>query len=322
MKHIVIVGAGQIGSRHLQGIAKSEFPKKFTLVDPNLSTLEIAKNRFYEVVPKGEIDINAVQTLQEVSGEVDLGVICTPANIRAAIIKEFLELYNPKGLVLEKVLFQKLSEYDEIDQLLKSRDIPTWVNCARRLMPIYQELQPKFITAAKVNMHVSGNDLGLGCNGVHFLDLFAFLTGGPIEKLTNFALDPICVESKREGFKEFTGAVLGTSANHDSVTISSSKGLGEGCQISITSENERWVVSETNAGFSAVSLIGNKDGISSKLVAISDLATIYFDNLVKTGDSGLTKYEDSIKIHKPFLEVLIKHLNEGGDANWGHCPIT
>ena len=40
---VLIVGGGQIGSRHLQGALKSTHRLSITIVDPSLSSLELSK---------------------------------------------------------------------------------------------------------------------------------------------------------------------------------------------------------------------------------------------------------------------------------------
>ena len=43
--HIAIIGAGQIGSRHLQGLTKIKQSINITVIDPNPAALKMAKKR-------------------------------------------------------------------------------------------------------------------------------------------------------------------------------------------------------------------------------------------------------------------------------------
>ena len=45
MKKIVIIGAGQLGSRHLQGIAQSSFDIAIEVIEPYETSRETAKVR-------------------------------------------------------------------------------------------------------------------------------------------------------------------------------------------------------------------------------------------------------------------------------------
>jgi saccharopine dehydrogenase-like NADP-dependent oxidoreductase len=49
MNRILLVGAGQLGSRHLQGLARSENILEIHIVDPSEKNLEISISRFQEI---------------------------------------------------------------------------------------------------------------------------------------------------------------------------------------------------------------------------------------------------------------------------------
>ena len=68
-------------------------------------------------------------------------------------------------------------------------------------------------------MHVYGNDWGLACNGIHFLDLFTWLNGVDQISFNTNRLDHMVYESKREGFVEFYGNM---------------EGIAKGAQVQLT----------------------------------------------------------------------------------------
>ena len=49
-KTIVIVGAGQLGSRYLQGLSLCKIPLKIFIIDPNGNSLLTAKMRWNQAV--------------------------------------------------------------------------------------------------------------------------------------------------------------------------------------------------------------------------------------------------------------------------------
>ena len=51
MPTIVIIGAGGIGSRHLQSLSKIKIPLQIFVVDPILKALKIAKKMLEESIP-------------------------------------------------------------------------------------------------------------------------------------------------------------------------------------------------------------------------------------------------------------------------------
>ena len=56
MIHCAIIGAGQIGSRHLQALCQFEKPIRVDLVDPSDESLQTAQSRFEEVISSGKPD--------------------------------------------------------------------------------------------------------------------------------------------------------------------------------------------------------------------------------------------------------------------------
>jgi ornithine cyclodeaminase/alanine dehydrogenase-like protein (mu-crystallin family) len=46
MRQLVIVGAGNIGSRHLQALKLVKTPLKIHVIDPSMNALKISKERY------------------------------------------------------------------------------------------------------------------------------------------------------------------------------------------------------------------------------------------------------------------------------------
>jgi hypothetical protein len=64
------------------------------------------------------------------------------------------------------------------------RELPAWVNCARRYWPCWQYLhKDRFPLAAPVNFSVKGGLGSISSSTIHWLDLLSFMTGlnGPAD---------------------------------------------------------------------------------------------------------------------------------------------
>ena len=82
MKKILISGAGQIGSRHLQGLMKLNFPSKIYVVDPSIKSLALSESRLKEVKNIAPfIDVSFFSELPKL-GKIDLAIIATTSDIR------------------------------------------------------------------------------------------------------------------------------------------------------------------------------------------------------------------------------------------------
>jgi len=133
MKQVLIIGSGQLGSRHLQGLPRSEPALSIHLLDP--STESLARRA------SGGRD-RQLATPQPVhrsrrSGPtplIDLAISATTSDHRLASLKTVFATTRIDALVLEKVLFRSLAEYADAENLLAKHDVRTWVDCARRRM--------------------------------------------------------------------------------------------------------------------------------------------------------------------------------------------
>ena len=136
MKNIFIIGAGQLGSRHLQALKNSNNSLNVFIIDPSSESLNIANER-YESMPG--IDNNTVsysKSLNDINcnNKIDIVIIATAANVRANVTRDLLDKFEVKTIVFEKILFQKREDYNLISELLKSKNINSYVNCPMRMM--------------------------------------------------------------------------------------------------------------------------------------------------------------------------------------------
>jgi predicted dehydrogenase len=210
MYNIAVIGAGQLGSRHLQGLAGVSFPCNLHVIDPYEKSLTLALERLREVEAKNVHEVFLHKSSEKIPDLIDLAVIATTSDIRMKAIEELLSSRIVKNLVLEKVLFQSFSEYAMAANLMQINSVNSWVNCPRRLYPVYENLKKFWGNEPIIYMDVHGGDWGLGCNGIHFLDLLAFIYPGEKFYFECGGLDKESRTSKRAGFIEFTGTLRGT----------------------------------------------------------------------------------------------------------------
>ena len=75
-----IIGAGQLGSRHLQGLSIISQDVEIIVIDPNSDVLELAQKRYEEMPSNSHVrSVNYHQNIPELDGEVDLAIIATNA---------------------------------------------------------------------------------------------------------------------------------------------------------------------------------------------------------------------------------------------------
>lgn len=322
---ILLIGAGQLGSRHLQALALYETPCEIYVIDPFPISLDTAKSRFEEINGFDKHKIIYISTIQELEKDsFDLAIIATNSKIRSNIIKDLLHKSKVNFFILEKVLFQTVKEYNEINELLKSSNSKAFVNCPGRTYTFYQDLKKSITANEQVQMEIIGSNWGLGCNSIHFIDLFNYLTDESILDWQN-NLDPGFTNSKREGYKEFFGNIQGQSINGNRLSITCFKNTNPvNYSIRISTPNKRFVI---DPGIGEA-LIANSDSnwafkkIATKFPYQSQLTQKVVKQLFEKDTCDLTPYELSMTLHIPFITTILKHYNQYQNITTEICPIT
>ena len=89
MKNILLVGAGQLGSRYLQGLSTVKLDLFITVVDPSDLSLNKAKKRWFEAEgDESQHTIRWCKVLPQDLVLIDLAIISTSARGRADLVKK------------------------------------------------------------------------------------------------------------------------------------------------------------------------------------------------------------------------------------------
>ena len=73
---ILISGSGQLGSRYLQGMARCDLPLKIFVHDLSIKSLEIAKQRWEEVLTKNTLTMKKVHGVKFTSIALSRDTVC------------------------------------------------------------------------------------------------------------------------------------------------------------------------------------------------------------------------------------------------------
>jgi len=324
MKVNLIIGAGQLGSRHLQGLLKINSQQKIYVLDPSEDSLILAEKRSKEIQHCHQVIFT--DSWDDIPEDVQVVIVSTGANVRYEILLKLIKKSKIDFLILEKVLFQSLDNYKEIDQLLKSNDIKCWVNHPRRMWNVYTKLKSELtLNRTEGIFQVFGSDWGLACNGLHFLDIISYISSSTITSLDIDWIDSEIHKSKRQGYIEFTGSIKGKLSNGSAFIISSIKGPSTPVSINISLPNSRWAILENNESFliymnhsnSYRPIITNFD-----IEYQSNLTTALVNSLINNGTCSLPTYQEASKTHILFIIALLEKYNTLLNKNESVCPIT
>ena len=174
--NIAIIGAGQLGSRHLQGLKKASVPMNIYVLDASMESLGICEQRYNEIAENDLIGKIVFTTQwEEIPAFIDIAIVATGSKPRCAIIHELVERHQCRMLILEKFLFPKMSDYDNITNLFQSNNVQAWVNCCRRYFACYQKLRNDLANDGPLTFILEGKNWGLCCNSIHQIDIFRLL---------------------------------------------------------------------------------------------------------------------------------------------------
>ena len=324
MNKIILIGAGQLGSRHLQGIAKSNIDISIEVVEPFEKSREIAKKRYEEIEKNPKIkSIDFFESIDQLSDTLDVVIIATNADVRSKIIKELLLKKKVKNLILEKVLFQREEEYHEIEKLLGETSTKCWVNHPRRTFPFYQTLKNEIKDCEQISYMVQGGAWGLGCNGLHFIDHLSFLSDSADLKIDNDFLHPHVYEAKRADYVEFNGLLKGRIGNHIFALYSDKEPVP--VSVTITTDTLTAFIDESN-GYARIARKSKDwewEASQQKIVYFqSELTNIVVDEIISTGSCALPTYDEAMKLHIPFIQALLSHMESVNNQVYTLCPIT
>jgi hypothetical protein len=318
MKKIILVGCGNIGSRHLQALMKFQYPLQIEIVENYEPSIILAKSRLDEINNNKIHTINWHNNFEFLSGFSDLVIVATLSSGRVKIIESLLNLGYKKFLI-EKLVCQSIEEYDNLLDLVKKFDAKGWVNTRCRYFKSYRKIKDLFKNTEKINLKMSSGDTGLATGAIHYLDLFSWLLDDNKIKLNGELLDPKIYPNKRgKNLIEFGGTISGSAKNNSSVSISFSPGIPS-LLVSIDDGMHKIILDEYNEKILYNSF---NEKLDFKLEHISNITTQIVEDILKNDDCLLPTIDESYLSHVELFKIFSKHLEKIKKEKVKLCPIT
>lgn len=318
MFEVLLIGAGQLGSRYLQGLIASKFDLRISVVDVSLRALEMAKSRW--IAAGGEESQHRVRWLDSLPQDthrVDVALIVTPSNGRANLVKRIANSLDVRYWILEKVLAVSSRELKIIQSALVSSD-GAWVNTPRRMMAWHRSLRDVFAHRCPLEISYSGGLWGLACNSIHFIDLVAWWSGESFKSVDVDGLDHRWYKSKREGYFEVTGGIVCTFTGGTKLYLNSKQGANPQPMQVVLSDGIIWNIDET----AGTALSSNGEQIYGCIELQSQLTARLIHGILRLGKSHLPTFDESSAMHAIFLDAMLAHWNLSQHRNDDLVPIT
>lgn len=317
MNTVLIAGAGQLGSRHLQGLKLSKNVLDIWVFDLSEDSLKVAEDRYNQLDTETEKSVHFVTSLDEVPSSLDVVIIASSSKPRYAITTNLLYAHNVKYLILEKFLFPRLSDYSEISKLLKEKNVSAWVNCPRRMWDGYSYIKSLINTEEPIEYRYEGSDWGMCCNTIHFVDIFMHLCGHKLLDVNIEYLDKEVKESKRPGYVEVHGTEQFSTPNNDKLILSSFENNDETPHVIIRNGDKTIDYYEGKG-----EMIVNGEIKKVPVHYQSTLTGILIDELLGTGKCRLSTYKESSRYHIAYLKMIAPFINKIKGWTSDACPIT
>ena len=254
---------------------------------------------------------------------IDLAIIATNADKRREVAEKLIYRASIKYIIFEKIAFQSITDFKKIIYFLNKKGIKSWVNCPRRIYPIYKKLK-KEVNGKPLVMSIEGNNWGMASNSVHYLDLLSYLIEENKFYLVNSNLHKKIYKSKRKSFYEFGGKFI-IKSSHGSTIIIQDNMIGKNRpNITIDLKDKKFLICEEK---SIIKKLSNKKMPLIKQTKYkeplqSNLTHKYITKIFKYGKSELPSLSESYLIHLPLIKLFNKHLFEVKRKSFLRCPIT
>lgn len=322
MKKIILIGCGNIGSRHLQALAKLKCDLSVEIVEPSKVAQSLGKHRLNQV----EYDPSNHkfvwhESITQLKNKSDLVIIATTSRNRINLIEDVLKLGH-KRLLVEKIVCQSTAEYKKLLSLMKKFHAKGWVNTNRRYFMAYQKLKNDLKHSKFVQIHIFSGNSGLGTNAIHYLDLFSWLIDDLKIKLDGKFLTNKLFKNKRgQNFKEFFGTIIGTSKRGSFVSLTFFPSKRESFIINIQSEDRLVTINElVDQGY--VNTFQGKKNLKFKFEHTSSLTAKIAHDIFTNDACLLPTLEDSYYIHNELFRIFNQHMKKILNDKPKLCPIT
>lgn len=314
---VLIAGAGQLGSRHLQGLVACQVPLEIYVQDVSEQSLDRAVQRWAEVGgPASRHYVSFIREIESLPRHLDLAIVATNADVRPRVVTQIADHCEVGAWVLEKVLAQSESALKEIIQCVGAESL-AWVNTPRRMIPWHREIKAQMGLCGPLNLTVEGGAWGLACNAVHFLDLLSWWTGESLVEVRTGSLDRSWFESKRPGNWEIFGTLEANFSGGSKALLRTQEGdvfysmtVSDGCVS--------WEINEFEG------LANRSDGnkISGRIPYQSEMSGILVGSILEQNRCDLPTLAESVNLHRVFINSMLGHWRRVVNPDAASLPIT
>jgi len=310
MTTLAIVGVGNIGWRHLQAALTVEQIAEIHCVEPRADQLQARLDALQPSDRSRVVSVNgSLEELRRRTPKVDIVISAVMTDLQQQFFGEYLEL-NPATVVLEKPVAQSRQQIEHMADVADQHGSGAriFVNCSRNLWTGYRDLRARFSqrpAEQRIVVEVIGQQWGLGCNGIHFLELFRFLTDCTEVNHVHSVLAPTPTENKRGAqYEEYCGYMAFENDRHDSLVLASAAGGNQAQLLLVRDTNSGALLHSADEESDTLIDVGQLKKSSLGRRYVSQSTADVLTRLIADGTSGLPSLREILVPHNAFFESL------------------
>ena len=317
-KKILILGCGNIGSRHLQALTNLPYDLEIGIIEPNDDSKKIAKTRLIDSnYDSKKHKITWYDKINDDLKSYDLAIVATPSVGRVKNIIKLLNLGISKFLI-EKIVCQSNSEYELLLNTLEKFNAKSWINVNMRYFDAYQKIK-EYFKNSKIHISIIGSKPVLGTNAIHYLDFICWLSDSYDLTLNGELLSNEIFPNKRgDQFVEFAGTLIG-SGKKSSIVLTYFPDSNLPTTINITNNEHHLIIDELND--KQLNLSTNPN-FQYKFEHVSTVTTKIVKDIFEKNTCDLPSAFDLYSLHSELFRVFNNHIMKMKKIKPSLCPIT
>jgi hypothetical protein len=322
---VLIIGCGQLGSRHLQAVATLPHVGHIAVVDRRPEALLLGRERLCEVHDRNEqMAIRWLSSWEEATSGGDLCIVATQAEGRCKLVQTLAQQLGYRLFLIEKLVGQSVQEVEGLWAMASDFGWSVWVNCKTRAYPIHQAIKQRLDPSEPILMSVVGGNHGLANNGIHAADLFAFYDGTEEIHPLGSCVDPVVHRTKRNSY-DLSGTLLGGTRKGSRFVLSYAGHHDQQELTMIATSRARWLVDHfQRSAFEST----QAEGWAWRLLPLTDnmlvshMTKTFAADLLTTGRCALPTLEESLVAHRFILGELQPHFTRLLESTLTSCPVS
>ena len=312
---ILLIGCGNIGFRHLEGLLKTNLDLDIYIIEKSkVKILEQSKKIKNKNFKNKTVTFSNNFLLKNI--KFDLVICATTSFERYELLRKLILKFKFSKIIIEKLAFQNILDFNKSIKLFKKNKVYCWVNCPRREQEIYKIIQRENKKNEVLSIEVSGNKWNLASNSIHFFDLFYFFN----KSLINFNQieeNLKIIPSKHHKFLELTGKFKISNENYFIFLNDQKK--NRDIIVKIKTSKMIYYVNETKQ-FVKIKFKNKTIKKKIKILLQNELTEILTKKILYKKKINLSTLSEAYLSHKLLFSAFKKYFYKKREVF--NCPIT